>query len=149
MCYSTIQYCCSSTSWSRCLLCALNLKSFNVLNPAWLTEIFFVSGSAMTPMFFRSKSPMLRVIASLPLTFGCPRLFHVMKPPLFLILCEKERRRERESERKYRRRRERDRQREREWKKQIDEQRGRNREERKKASTSGTHYDDHGVKIWY
>lgn len=40
----------------------------------------------MTPMFFRSKSPMLRVIANLPLTFGCPRLFQVIKPPLFFIL---------------------------------------------------------------
>ena len=40
----------------------------------------------MTPIFFRSKSPMLRVIANLPLTFGCPRLFQVIKPPLFFTL---------------------------------------------------------------
>lgn len=50
------------------------------------TDTLLVSGSAMTPMFFRSKSPMLRVIANLPLTFGCPRLFHVINPPLFFIL---------------------------------------------------------------
>lgn len=40
----------------------------------------------MTPIFFRSKSPMLRVMANLPLTFGCPRLFQVIKPPLLFIL---------------------------------------------------------------
>lgn len=50
------------------------------------TDILLVSGSAMTPMFFRSKSPMLRVMANLPLTFGCPRLFQVIKPPLLFIL---------------------------------------------------------------
>jgi len=50
------------------------------------TDTLLVSGSAMTPVLFRSKSPMLRVIANLPLTFGCPRLFQVMKPPLFLTL---------------------------------------------------------------
>lgn len=51
-----------------------------------LTDILLVSGSATTPMFFRSKSPMLRVMANLPLTFGCPRLFQVIKPPLLFIL---------------------------------------------------------------
>lgn len=40
----------------------------------------------MTPIFFRSKSPILRVMANLPLTFGCPKLFQVMKPPVFFIL---------------------------------------------------------------
>lgn len=35
-----------------------------------LTEILLVSGSAMTPDVLRSKSPMLRVMASLPLTCG-------------------------------------------------------------------------------
>lgn len=66
------------------------LQSWSSTSRAGLTDIFFVSGSAMTPMSFRSKSPMLRVIASLPLTFGCPRLFHVMKPPLLLILEREE-----------------------------------------------------------
>lgn len=51
-----------------------------------LTVILFVSGSAMTPIFFRSKSPILRVMANLPLTLGCPKLFQVMKPPLFFTL---------------------------------------------------------------
>lgn len=40
----------------------------------------------MTPIFFRSKSPILRVMANLPLTFGCPKLFQVIKPPVFFIL---------------------------------------------------------------
>lgn len=50
------------------------------------TWTLFVSGWAITPLFLRSKSPILRVIASLPFTWGCPTLFQVMKPPHFLIL---------------------------------------------------------------
>lgn len=51
-----------------------------------LTVILLVSGSAMTPDVLRSKSPMLRVIASRPLTCGWPKLFHVIKPPVLRIL---------------------------------------------------------------
>lgn len=40
----------------------------------------------MTPDVLRSKSPMLRVMASLPLTLGWPKLFHVIKPPVLRIL---------------------------------------------------------------
>lgn len=66
------------TSLSECL------KSCSWLYK--LTVILFVSGSAMTPICFRSKSPILRVMANLPLTLGCPKLFQVMKPPLFFTL---------------------------------------------------------------
>lgn len=48
----------------------------------------------MTPIFFRSKSPILRVMANLPLTLGCPKLFQVMKPPLFFTLEQVRRGRE-------------------------------------------------------
>lgn len=51
-----------------------------------LTETLLVSGSAMTPDVLRSKSPMLRVMASLPLTWGWPKLFQVIKPPVLRIL---------------------------------------------------------------
>lgn len=54
-----------------------------------LTERRCVSGSAMTPLDFRWKSPMLRVMASRPLTFAWPTLFHDRKPPNFWILNTK------------------------------------------------------------
>ena len=53
---------------------------------AGLTVTRFVSGSAMTPLLFRWKSPMLRVMASRPLTLAWPTLFHVTKPPNLWIL---------------------------------------------------------------
>lgn len=45
-----------------------------------------VSGSAITPLLFRWKSPMLRVIARRPLTLAWPTLFQVTKPPQLWIL---------------------------------------------------------------
>lgn len=54
-----------------------------------LTESRCVSGSAMTPLDLRWKSPMLRVMASRPLTFACPTLFHDRKPPKLCILSTK------------------------------------------------------------
>lgn len=54
-----------------------------------LTERRCVSGSAMTPLDFRWKSPMLRVMASRPLTFAWPTLFHDRKPPNSWILNTK------------------------------------------------------------
>lgn len=51
-----------------------------------LTVSRCVSGSAITPLVFRWKSPMLRVIASRPLTLAWPTLFHVTEPPNLCIL---------------------------------------------------------------
>ena len=45
-----------------------------------LTSSTRTSGSAVTPHFFRSTSPILRVISSTPFTRGRPTLLHVMRP---------------------------------------------------------------------
>ena len=51
-----------------------------------LTSIDLMSGSAVTPYCFNSTSPILLVIASLPLTCGTPKLFSDTKPLWLLIL---------------------------------------------------------------
>lgn len=55
-------------------------------NVILLTLSLCVSGSAITPMDLRWKSPMLRVIARRPLTLAWPTLFHVTNPPDLWIL---------------------------------------------------------------
>ena len=52
-----------------------------------ITSIDLVSGSAVTPTPLRSRSPMLRVMLSFPLTRGDPVLVQVMCPPAALIRC--------------------------------------------------------------
>lgn len=51
-----------------------------ISNDGTLTSNECTSGSAVTPHFLRSTSPMLRVISSTPLTRGRPTLLHDIRP---------------------------------------------------------------------